>query len=130
MPTKDALLHERADVEVVRVGRISGNEPDTASLAHRLDALVDRLADIGLEHERLLDFVKDSLGFMERGGVDSDVQAVWEQLEETHGHIDAARGVKDLDAELLLGVGEPRGNEVDHDDRLGALDLSPLGDTD
>ncbi len=66
------LLHQRTDVEVVGVARVDADKTYTAELLDEEDHLVGRLRDVGLEHERLLDLVQESLGLMEGRCVDAD----------------------------------------------------------
>lgn len=122
----DALLHDRANVEAVREACIRCNEANAAHLAHGQDAFVNDLRHIGLEHERLLDFVQHGLRLVESTAVERDVESAGHEL------LDLARNVLDLgkvdhvDAELGPCHLKTLRYTVDANNLLRALELSPF----
>lgn len=122
-----ALLHQRADVDVVRVPSVGSNEAAAAALLHAHDHLVDDLGHVRLEHERLLNLVQQALRLVEGTAVERDVEAAGADLLETLDHVSVLGEVERLDAALFLSESETLGDAVNADDALGALEFGPLG---
>jgi len=68
----NSLLHECTDVEVVGVAGVYTDETDPTEFLGEEDHFVGSLGNIGLEHESLLNLVKEGLGLVKGGSVDTD----------------------------------------------------------
>ena len=121
----DPFFHNRPNVQSVRVSSIGGDDTNPSHLLNRQERLVQRLADIGLQRQRLADLVDDRLGFVEGGSVNRDVQPVGGELFHSLSHVFVDNEVDGTDPHLFR-LGKTVGNFVNPDDTGCALDESPF----
>lgn len=62
----DTLLHEGPDVDTIREARVRSDDATTTHLPNSEKHLVQRLRYVSLEHQELLDFVRERLRLVER----------------------------------------------------------------
>lgn len=102
-----ALLHERTDIEVVRVSRVRGDDADAPALLHAHDHLVRDLRHVRLEQQRLLHLVQQRLGLVERPAVERDVDAAGTHLLQPLHDVGVLREVERFHPGLGLDECEP-----------------------
>ena len=124
----DPFLHDRSDVQSVREPSVGSDGPDPSELLHSQERLVQRLARICLQGQRLTDLVSDRLGLMESGSINGNVQPVGDEPFNPLGHV-RVDGEVDGVYPHFFRPGEAVGNFVDPDDAGCTFYESPLGDT-
>ena len=124
----DPFLHNRSDVQSIRVPSIRRDYPNSSHFLHRQKRLIQRLAHIRLQRQSFADLVNDRLWFMESGSVDGDVQPVGDELFDPLGHVCVDGEVDGVYAKLFR-LGEAVRDFVNPDDAGRAFEESPLNDT-
>ena len=83
----DPFFHDRSNVQSVCEPSVGSDNPDPSELLDGQERLVQGLARIGLQRQRFTDLMHDSLGLMESGSVNGDVQPVGDEFFGPLGHV-------------------------------------------